>query len=35
MVPIGYTLMALVVAVRLLMHWQSGGRRAGGAEPHS
>jgi TRAP-type C4-dicarboxylate transport system permease small subunit len=36
MVPIGYTLMALVIAVRLLMYWQSGGRRAGGAaEPHS
>jgi TRAP-type C4-dicarboxylate transport system permease small subunit len=36
MVPIGYTLMALVVAVRLLLHWQSGGRRAdSAAEPHS
>ena len=40
MIPIGYTLMALLVAFRLVMRWQAGSGRAGpaaagGDAPHS
>src|SRR6202161_2730186 len=35
MIPIGYTLMGLLVAFRLLMRWRAGAARAGGDAPHS
>jgi TRAP-type C4-dicarboxylate transport system permease small subunit len=36
MIPLGYTLMALVVAVRLVLHWQDRAGHGGHTDgPHS